>query len=114
MITSHDVRIKCFTLLNVNKQIQARTAKRFRNFVRAVHGDILARNRRLYRAHAESRLLRSGYSCAPFLFQQCCEIHASAALHVKPYADFLQVRIGLMNSLKAQAEETILTELVFS
>ena len=56
----------------------------------------------------------SGYSCAPFLFQQCCEIHASAALHVKPYADFLQVRIGLMNSLKAQAEETILTELVFS
>ena len=61
MITSHGVRIKCFTLLNVNKQI-----------------------------------------------------HASAALHVKPYADFLQVRIGLMNSLKAQAEETILTELVFS
>ena len=93
MITSHGVRIKCFTLLNVNKQIQARTAERFRNFVRAVHGDILARNRRLYRAHAESRLLRNGYSCAPFLFQQCCEIHASAALHVKPYADFLQVRI---------------------
>ena len=61
MITSHGVRIKCFTLLNVNKQIQARTAERFRNFVRAVHGDILARNRRLYRAHAESRLLRNGY-----------------------------------------------------